>query len=109
MPNSVLGAAWKPQQERMDAGIYFPLYLVLVNGKNYSVFYLAADLQSKSMFIPRKPLSASAKRAGWRGFMYDISKIKNHFVRLKYMKILLGIVVLEMCVTMCGTCFNKMA
>ena len=83
LPNSVLGAAWKPQQERMDAGIYFPLYLVLVNGKSYSVFYLAADLQSKSMFIPRKPLSASAKRAGWQGFMYDISKIKNHFVRLK--------------------------
>ena len=23
------------------------------------------------------------KRAGWQGFMYDISKIKNHFVRLK--------------------------
>ena len=83
LPNSVLGAAWKPQQERMDAGIYFPLYLVLVNGKNYSVFYLAADLQSKDMFIPRKPLSASAKRAGWQGFMYNISKIKNHFVRLK--------------------------
>ena len=82
LPNSVLGAAWKPQQERMDAGIYFPLYLVLINGKNYSIFYLAADLQSKDIFIPRKPLSASAKRAGWQGFMYNISKIKNHFVRL---------------------------
>ena len=52
LPNSILGAAWKPQQERMDAGIYFPLYLVLINGKNYSVFYLAADLQSKDIFIP---------------------------------------------------------
>ena len=82
LPNSILGAAWKPQQERMDAGIYFPLYLVLINGKNYSVFYLAADLQSKDIFIPRKPLSASAKRAGWQGFMYNISKIKNYFVRL---------------------------
>jgi|TARA_B100001971_G_C17774083_1_gene326403 type II restriction enzyme len=83
LPNSILGAAWKPQQERMDAGIYFPLYLVLVNGKNHSVFYLSADLQSKDIFIPRKPLSASAKRSGWQGFMYNISKIKNHFVRLK--------------------------
>ena len=82
LPNSILGAAWKPQQERMDAGIYFPLYLVLINGKNYSIFYLAADLQSKDIFIPRKPLSASAKRAGWQGFMYNISKIKNYFVRL---------------------------
>ena len=67
----------------MNAGIYFPLYLVLVSKKTYSVFYLAADLQSKEIFVPRKPLSASAKRAGWQGFMYDISKIKNHFVRLK--------------------------
>ena len=83
LPNSILGAAWKPQQERMDAGIYFPLYLVLVNGKNHSVFYLSADLQSKDIFIPRKPLSASTKRSGWQGFMYNISKIKNHFVRLK--------------------------
>ena len=83
LPNSILGAAWKPQQERMEAGIYFPLYLVLVNKKTYSVFYLAADLQSKEIFVLRKPLSASARRAGWQGFMYDITKIKNHFVRLK--------------------------
>ena len=30
LPSSVLGAAWRPQEERMNAGIYFPLYLVLV-------------------------------------------------------------------------------
>ncbi len=83
LPNSILGAAWGPQEERMNAGIYFPLYLVLVNEKKYSVFYLSADLQSKDIFKARKPLSSSAKRAGWQGFMYDISKIKNHFVRLK--------------------------
>ena len=45
LPNSILGAAWGPQEERMNAGIYFPLYLVLVNEKKYSVFYLSADLQ----------------------------------------------------------------
>ena len=30
IPKRVLGAAWKPQLERMEASIYFPLYLVLV-------------------------------------------------------------------------------
>lgn len=30
VPNVVLGAAWRPQKERMDAGIYFPLFVVLV-------------------------------------------------------------------------------
>ena len=83
LPKSILGAAWKPQEERMNAGIFFPLYLVLVNKKEYSIFYLSADLQSKEIFIPRKPLSEKARRAGWQGFIYDISKIKNHFVRLK--------------------------
>ena len=82
-PKMILGAAWGPQKERMDAGIYFPLYVVLKSEKKYSVFYLSADLQSKDIFKARKPLSSSAKRAGWQGFMYDISKIKNHFVRLK--------------------------
>ena len=79
LPNSILGAAWGPQEERMNAGIYFPLYLVLVCKKEYSVFYLASDLQNKEIFVARKPLSASARRAGWQGFMYDISKIKNSF------------------------------
>ena len=82
LPSSILGAAWKPQEDRMNAGIYFPLYLVLVNKKKYSVFYLSSDLQSKDIFVARKPLSVKAKRAGWQGFMYDISKIQNHFVRL---------------------------
>ena len=84
IPNKILGAAWKPQEERMKAGIYFPLYLVLVSKEKYtnSIFYLSADLQTKEIFEPRKPLSASARRAGWQGFMYNISEIKNRFIKL---------------------------
>jgi type II restriction enzyme len=29
IPATLAGAAWIPQKERMDAGIYFPLFLVL--------------------------------------------------------------------------------
>lgn len=29
IPNTVLGAAWGPQKERMASAIYFPLFLVL--------------------------------------------------------------------------------
>ena len=39
----------------------------------------------------------------------DYSAIKLFVLELGFMKKLLGIVALEMCVTMCGTCFNKMA
>ena len=84
IPDAVLGAAWGPQHERMDAGIYFPLFLVLVSGdrRARSIFYRAADLQGREMFKPRKPLSSSARRAGWQGFVYDIRAVKDSFVHV---------------------------
>ena len=66
-PKTVLGAAWGPQKERMDAGIFFPLFIVLfseTNSKEFGVYYLSADMQTKEMFVPRKKLSVNAKRAG---------------------------------------------
>ena len=84
IPNTVLGAAWGPQKDRMDSAIYFPLFLVLVGpNKNHSIFYLSADLQLPSMFQPRSPLSPKARRAGWRGFIYDLSPVRDHFVRIR--------------------------
>lgn len=81
-PSKVLGAAWGPQKERMDAGIYFPLFVVLKNGRNHSVFYLSSDLQTEEMFIKRKPLSKNAKRAGWQGFYFDGELMKKFISRL---------------------------
>ena len=82
IPKAILGAAWKPQKERMDAAIYFPLFLVLVSGKGYAIYYLAADLQTVELFKPRAPLSKTARRAGWQGFIYDTARVKANFVRL---------------------------
>ena len=84
IPNTVLGAAWEPQKDRMDSAIYFPLFLVLVGpNKSHSIFYLSADLQLPSMFKARTPLSPKARRAGWQGFIYDLSPVRNHFVRIR--------------------------
>ncbi len=83
VPNTVLGAAWSVQEDRMNNGIYYPLFLVLVAGpKQFACYYLAADLQSPDMFSPRKPLSATARRSGWQGFMYILTEKKQAFVRL---------------------------
>jgi type II restriction enzyme len=84
LPSSLLGAAWGPQKERMNASIYFPLYIVLANAdlKKWSVFYLSADLQPRQLFKERKPLSATARRAGWKGFTYDLKSVRNSIVRL---------------------------
>jgi hypothetical protein len=84
IPKVVLGAAWKPQKERMDAAIYFPLFLVLVSkdSKNWAIYYLSADLQDPKLFRKRAPLSAQARRAGWQGFVYETKRVENSFVRL---------------------------
>lgn len=84
LPDQVLGGAWAPQKDRMDAGIYFPLFLVLVSpsGRKRAVYYLPVDLQKPEMFVPRKPLSKSAKRAGWQGFTYDLRSVSDSFVLL---------------------------
>ena len=84
LPDRILGAAWRPQKERMDAAIYFPLSLVLATKDlaSFSIFYLATDLQKPEMFLERKPLSVTARRAGWTGFVYDLRPVKERFVRL---------------------------
>ena len=81
IPNSILGAAWSVQKERMDSGIYFPLFIVLVSEKKYSIYYLPVDYQDEEIFVKRKPLSKDAKRAGWQGFYYDLSKIDKSTIR----------------------------
>jgi len=83
IPANLAGAAWVPQKERMDAGIYFPLFLVLLGQPNKPmIYYLSADVQSPVMFQARKPLSGNARRAGWQGVMYNFASVKAAFVRV---------------------------
>lgn len=83
LPKQVLGAAWGPQKERMDAAIYFPLFLVLKAASSNAIYYLPTDFQSPALFSARKPLSEKAKRKGWRGFMYVLAAVpEGAFVRL---------------------------
>jgi type II restriction enzyme len=83
VPRVVLGAAWGPQRDRMKAGIYFPLFLVLRNGRDVAVYYLPTDFQKPQLFKKRLPLSARARRAGWQGFTYQLSSLeKDAIVRI---------------------------
>lgn len=83
-PKRLLGAAWGPQKKRMDAGIYFPLFLVLVTPARdrFSIHYLSADLQTVDLFEERKPLSVNARRAGWQGFNYKLDTAKERLILL---------------------------
>lgn len=77
-PKILPGAAWGVQSARMNAGIYFPLFIVLGDvGYKSAIYYLPADLQSPAMFVAPTPLSASARRVGWQGFRYDLSALAS--------------------------------
>jgi len=80
VPKSILGAAWAPQRERMKAGIYFPLFIVLRDSTKSAAYYLPTEFQSPRMFKKRRPLSKSARRAGWTGFTYDLSVVSERGV-----------------------------
>lgn len=83
LPRTILGAAWKPQKERMDAAIFFPLFLVIKSPTDHAIYYLPTDFQSPALFLPRTPLATSAKKAGWQGFRYVLTAIADGaFVRL---------------------------
>lgn len=83
-PDTIMGAAWGPQKQRMDAGIYFPLYIVTLSkdGKSQAIYYLSADLQEPGIFQERPPLKPTARRAGWIGFNYRLAHIRDRLVRI---------------------------
>ena len=83
-PDNIMGAAWAPQKARMDAGIYFPLYIVAVSkdGSSHAIYYLSADLQETDIFQERLPLKETARRAGWIGFNYRLAHIRDRLVRI---------------------------
>jgi hypothetical protein len=78
-PPRILGAAWGPQQAQMIAGIFHGLFLVgfWANGKLVRIDYVPAHVLQASLqvFEPRNPLRASARRAGWQGFYYNLTKL----------------------------------
>lgn len=90
IPNTILGAAWSVQKERMDAGIYFPLFIVLrqrERASRFSIYYLPIDFQTKKMFRKRPPLAKTAKRAGWQGFIYELNKIDKNAIMKVYQSV----------------------
>ena len=85
LPSTILGAAWSVQKERMDAGIYFPWFIVLARrGRPKAIYYLPMELQGPELFVPRRPLSSTARRSGWQGYRVDFRRmrVKNGCVRM---------------------------
>jgi hypothetical protein len=80
LPATLMGAAWGPQAERMQSGIFFPLFIVLVSpdSKKRAIYYLPSDLQQPEMFQKRNPLGPNARRAGWTGYTIRLDLPGTH-------------------------------
>jgi hypothetical protein len=78
-PDRVLGAAWAPQHEQIIAGIYHGLFIVGFSqvGRLVRIDYIPAHIlqTTPEIFEPRNPLRPTAKRAGWQGFNYNLTKV----------------------------------
>jgi hypothetical protein len=81
-PKTIRGAAWNVIHERMQAGIYFPLFIVQINGRQKSIFYLPTDLQNEDMYVPRNPSTIKGRKNPWQGVVYDFRKNEGDFVRI---------------------------
>lgn len=82
LPRRFMSAAWKPQHERIIAGIFHGLYLVSYKQDEKTLvridFVPPHVLEAApEVFEPRKPLSANAKRAGWTGYSLNIDALPS--------------------------------
>jgi hypothetical protein len=68
-----------PQHDQIIAGIFHGLYLVgfSLNRRLIRMDYVPAHVlqASPAVFEPRQPLRPTAKRSGWTGFYYNLSKL----------------------------------
>jgi len=68
-----------PQQDQIVAGIFHALFVVAFSPSRglTSIDYVPGHIlqAAPDVFEPRNPLSASAKRAGWTGFNYNLAKL----------------------------------
>lgn len=62
------GATWKSQEERIQAGIYYPIYVVLYDEKDrpVEILHLSVDHQIPRMFRPRRKPQRGAQRFDYR-------------------------------------------
>ena len=79
LPSRLLGAAWGPQHDQITAGIYHGLFIVgfTPDGRLVRIDYVPAHIlqTTPEVFEPRQPLGPEARRAGWRGFVYNLDRL----------------------------------
>ena len=88
LPDRVLGAAWGPQHEQILDGIFQSLFVVGFDSaaRLVRIDYVPSHIlqATPAVFEPRAPLSSTARRAGWQGFVYDLSRLPPIGIRREF-------------------------
>jgi hypothetical protein len=88
LPKRILGAAWGPQHDQIVAGIFHGLFIAGYSpaGHLVRIDYIPAHILQTcpEVFQPRNPLRSTAKRAGWRGFNYNLEAIPTVGIKQVY-------------------------
>jgi len=81
----VRAGGWKVLKERLDAGIYFPVFIVKVQGETPTgIYYVPADFLRREVFVghgkPRviKAEQPAGKPRKYSMFNYDFRKLGPH-------------------------------
>ena len=94
LPTRILGAAWGPQRDQIIAGIFHSLFIVgfTPSKRLLSIDYIPGHVLQAAphVFEPRAPLSATAKRAGWTGFNYNLTAIPPVGISRVYPQVVTG-------------------
>jgi hypothetical protein len=68
LPPTLMGAAWGPQHDRMEAGIYFPLFIVIVN--------LDRSATGQPMRSTTCPPTSSSRRCSSNGSLFGRRRVE---------------------------------
>lgn len=88
IPKKIGGSAWPPFNKRIRKGIFYPLFIVLIeDNKPKKILYISKDIQkvtyqiNKKLYISRIPLGNHCRRAGWQGFDYNLELIPSFYIQ----------------------------
>lgn len=83
--NLVTGAAYEPVLEALRSGA-MPDYLLVEYDTRFNIVVFASALPGRHIgaecIVPRKALSASARRAGWRGCNINVGNLSRYRISI---------------------------
>lgn len=57
--------------------------MLVQSTRNFAIYFPPKEVQTREMFTPRNQLKQTARRAGWKGYIIDLSKALGKPVQIE--------------------------